>query len=166
MRYPKRTQYKYAKSHNRVQNWADYEAGLQMRGAVYEAAQGKGDGQRGRCSSHQVGMPNRLRARCLARGRGAGTSGPCTNPSPGSIGIERRLPVGPLSAGCDVRAGLFHLSRGPMTRSVPEKGPDRTRADPHPGLGGAGSNPPGCSGSSPIARATGSRRAVPLGLEG
>jgi len=34
MRYPKRSQYKYAKSRYRVQNWADYEAGLQTRGAL------------------------------------------------------------------------------------------------------------------------------------
>ncbi len=34
MRYPKRSQYKYAKSHYRVQNWADYEAGLRRRGAL------------------------------------------------------------------------------------------------------------------------------------
>ena len=32
MRYPKHSQYKYAKSRYRVQNWAQYEAGLQMRG--------------------------------------------------------------------------------------------------------------------------------------
>ena len=34
MRYPKRSQYKYAKSGYRVRNWADYEAGLQMCGAL------------------------------------------------------------------------------------------------------------------------------------
>ena len=34
MRYPKRSQYKYAKSRYRVRNWGDYEAGLQRRGAV------------------------------------------------------------------------------------------------------------------------------------
>ena len=34
MRYPKRSQYKYAKSRYQVQNWADYEAGLQKRGAL------------------------------------------------------------------------------------------------------------------------------------
>lgn len=32
MKYPKRSQYKYAKSRYRVRNWADYEAGLQRRG--------------------------------------------------------------------------------------------------------------------------------------
>jgi hypothetical protein len=32
MRYPKRSQYKYAKSRYRVQNWAQYEAGLRNRG--------------------------------------------------------------------------------------------------------------------------------------
>jgi len=32
MKYPKRSQYKYAKSRYRVRNWAEYEAGLQMRG--------------------------------------------------------------------------------------------------------------------------------------
>ena len=32
MRYPKRSQYKYAKSRYRVRNWADYEAGLRKRG--------------------------------------------------------------------------------------------------------------------------------------
>jgi len=32
MRYPKRSQYKYAKSRYRVRNWAEYEAGLQKRG--------------------------------------------------------------------------------------------------------------------------------------
>jgi hypothetical protein len=34
MRYPKRTQYKYAKSQYRVRNWADYETGLRRRGAL------------------------------------------------------------------------------------------------------------------------------------
>ena len=34
MRYPKRSQYKYTKSRYRVRNWADYEAGLQRRGAI------------------------------------------------------------------------------------------------------------------------------------
>jgi hypothetical protein len=34
MRYPKRSQYKYAKSRYRVQNWAEYEAGLQKRGSL------------------------------------------------------------------------------------------------------------------------------------
>jgi hypothetical protein len=34
MGYPKRSQYKYAQSRYRVQNWADYEAGLQRRGAL------------------------------------------------------------------------------------------------------------------------------------
>lgn len=32
MKYPKRSQYKYAKSQYRVRNWAEYEAGLQSRG--------------------------------------------------------------------------------------------------------------------------------------
>ncbi len=32
MKYPKRSQYKYAKSQSRVRNWAEYEAGLQRRG--------------------------------------------------------------------------------------------------------------------------------------
>ena len=32
MRYPKRSQYKYAKSRYRVQNWPEYEAGLRRRG--------------------------------------------------------------------------------------------------------------------------------------
>ena len=32
MRYPRRIQYKYAKSRYRVRNWAEYEAGLQKRG--------------------------------------------------------------------------------------------------------------------------------------
>jgi hypothetical protein len=34
MRYPKRTQYKYAKSQYRVRNWANYETGLRSRGAL------------------------------------------------------------------------------------------------------------------------------------
>ena len=34
MRYPKRSQSKYAESRHRVQNWADYEAGLQKPGAL------------------------------------------------------------------------------------------------------------------------------------
>ncbi len=34
MGYPKRSQYKYAKSRYRVRNWADYETGLQRRGAL------------------------------------------------------------------------------------------------------------------------------------
>ena len=32
MMYPKRSQYKYAKSQYRVRNWSEYEAGLQRRG--------------------------------------------------------------------------------------------------------------------------------------
>ena len=32
MKYPKRSQYKYAKSRYRVRNWAEYEAGLRKRG--------------------------------------------------------------------------------------------------------------------------------------
>ena len=32
MKYPKRSQYKYAKSQYRVRNWPEYERGLQMRG--------------------------------------------------------------------------------------------------------------------------------------
>jgi len=32
MKYPKRSQYKYAKSRYRIRNWPEYEAGLQMRG--------------------------------------------------------------------------------------------------------------------------------------
>jgi hypothetical protein len=32
VKYPKRSQYKYAKSRYRVRNWAEYEAGLQKRG--------------------------------------------------------------------------------------------------------------------------------------
>ena len=32
MKYPKRSQYKHAKSRYRVSNWAEYEAGLRSRG--------------------------------------------------------------------------------------------------------------------------------------
>jgi hypothetical protein len=32
MKYPKRSQYKHAKSQYRLQNWPEYEAGLQKRG--------------------------------------------------------------------------------------------------------------------------------------
>ena len=32
MKYPKRSQYKYAKSRDRVRNWREYEVGLQRRG--------------------------------------------------------------------------------------------------------------------------------------
>jgi len=32
MRYPKRSQYKYAKSRYRVRNWPEYEASLRRRG--------------------------------------------------------------------------------------------------------------------------------------
>ena len=32
MKYPKRSQYKYTKSQYRIQNWPEYEAGLQRRG--------------------------------------------------------------------------------------------------------------------------------------
>ena len=31
MKYPKRSQYKHAKSQYRLQNWPEYEAGLQIR---------------------------------------------------------------------------------------------------------------------------------------
>ena len=32
MKYPKRSQYKYAKARYRVRNWPEYEAGLRNRG--------------------------------------------------------------------------------------------------------------------------------------
>jgi hypothetical protein len=32
MKYPKRSQYKYAKSSYRIRNWPEYEAGLRRRG--------------------------------------------------------------------------------------------------------------------------------------
>ena len=32
MKYPKRSQYKYAKSQYRVRNWSEYEAGLKKSG--------------------------------------------------------------------------------------------------------------------------------------
>ncbi len=32
MKYPKRSQYKYAKSQYRIRNWSEYEASLQRRG--------------------------------------------------------------------------------------------------------------------------------------
>ena len=32
MKYPKRSQYKYAKSPYRIRNWPEYEAGLRRRG--------------------------------------------------------------------------------------------------------------------------------------
>ena len=32
MKYPKRSQYKHAKSQYRVRNWSEYEAGLKKRG--------------------------------------------------------------------------------------------------------------------------------------
>ena len=32
MKYPKRSQYKYAKSPDRIRNWPEYEAGLRRRG--------------------------------------------------------------------------------------------------------------------------------------
>jgi hypothetical protein len=34
MKYPKRSQYKYAKSRYRIRNWPEYEAGLRRRGDV------------------------------------------------------------------------------------------------------------------------------------
>ena len=34
MKYPKRTQYKYAKTPYKVSNWSAYEAGLRQRGSV------------------------------------------------------------------------------------------------------------------------------------
>ncbi|MCH7934710.1 MAG: IS5 family transposase [Gemmatimonadetes bacterium] len=58
MKYPKRSQYKYAKSQYRVRNWSEYEAGLKKRGdltvwiagdaldAWREAPSGKPGGQR------------------------------------------------------------------------------------------------------------------------
>jgi len=32
MKYPKRSQYKYARSRYRIRNWPEYEAGLRRRG--------------------------------------------------------------------------------------------------------------------------------------
>ena len=40
MKYPKRSQYKYAKSRYRVRNWAEYEAGLRSRGDLTVLARG------------------------------------------------------------------------------------------------------------------------------
>ncbi len=34
MKYPKRSQYKHAKSHYRIGNWPEYEAGLRRRGEL------------------------------------------------------------------------------------------------------------------------------------
>ena len=34
MKYPKRGQYKYAKSPFRIRNWPEYEAGLRRRGEI------------------------------------------------------------------------------------------------------------------------------------
>ena len=34
MKYPKRSQYKHAKSQYRIRNWPEYEAGLRRRGDV------------------------------------------------------------------------------------------------------------------------------------
>ncbi len=39
MKYPKRSQYKYAKSRYRVRNWAEYEAGFQKRGALVHGSE-------------------------------------------------------------------------------------------------------------------------------
>jgi hypothetical protein len=36
MRYPKRSQYKYAKTRYRFGNWPEYEAGLRQRGDLTE----------------------------------------------------------------------------------------------------------------------------------
>ena len=40
MKYPKRSQNKYAKSRYRVRNWAEYEAGLQKRGDLWHTRSG------------------------------------------------------------------------------------------------------------------------------
>ena len=34
MKYPKRSQYKYAKFHYRIGNWPEYDAGLRQRGGL------------------------------------------------------------------------------------------------------------------------------------
>ncbi len=39
MKYPKRSQYKHAKSQYRLRNWPENEAGLQKRGDVVALAQ-------------------------------------------------------------------------------------------------------------------------------
>ena len=38
MKYPKRSQYKYAKSQYRVRNWAQYEAGLTSPSGIHAEA--------------------------------------------------------------------------------------------------------------------------------
>ena len=43
MKYPKRSQYKYAKSRYRIGNWPEYEAGLHRRGQwMQRMAMGEG----------------------------------------------------------------------------------------------------------------------------
>ena len=65
MKYPKRSQYKYAKSQYRVRNWPEYEAGLRRRGDLTvwlstsaldrwrAPANGKPGGQR-KCSERSI----------------------------------------------------------------------------------------------------------------
>lgn len=89
MRYPKRTQYKYAKARYRVRNWNEYEAGLldpisgplasvaahgaDDAGAIYEAAHGKGNGTRVQVlippGRGEGGMRTHLRVRAMHQRR-------------------------------------------------------------------------------------------------
>ncbi len=116
MRYPKRSQYKYAKSRYRVRNWAEYEAGLQKRGdltvwlsdaaleawrapaAVYEAAQAKGQG-------HAVRV-------LIPPGRGAQL-----NPRPSAAQKERNRNIRSIR---ELGRREWHTSSGYSKRSMIE----------------------------------------------
>ncbi len=56
MKYPKRSQYKYAKSPYRIRNWPDYEAGLRRRG---RGCKGYNGGWHDR-ASHHFNAPHKL----------------------------------------------------------------------------------------------------------
>ena len=69
MRYPKRSQYRYAKSSYRIRNWPEYEAGLRRRGdlsvcadsaydreGVYEAVHALGQGRHVRVLNTTTGL--------------------------------------------------------------------------------------------------------------
>ena len=59
MTYPKRSQYKYAKSRYRVRNWREYEVGLQRRGDLTVSLGHGGERDLSIQDDHRPGMRSR-----------------------------------------------------------------------------------------------------------
>jgi hypothetical protein len=62
MRYPKRSQYKYAKSPYRTRNWPEYEAGLRNRGDLtLRLSDAALDAWRAPANGRGTGMPDSVK---------------------------------------------------------------------------------------------------------